>query len=350
MRYPVIVPEDRGNGHAAATSFIRAIGASLIAANNGRAELPEVIARRNWPADRDARTIIKGPSAPAEIGNAGWAGVLGHTGYVVDLISLLAPSSASAAVLKRCLSFTWPSGTVGMNIPTITVNSAVAGWIGEGQPVPVWDFLTSVAQLTPRKIATAIIFSREMATLSTPNIEALLKAALSESLGWSLDRALFSAAPGDSVTPAGLFAGISATAPANGSIPSENMAEDLSRLTAAVASVSGNNPVLLVMAPRQAAAMKVRTDIGQFETYASPALPDGTVCALASNALASVGDEAPTFDVSAEAAMHVVDGGTPAAPQRALFQTDCLALRLRYSINWCLRSSQGVAFTQGVTW
>jgi hypothetical protein len=332
---------------SAATSFIRAAACSLIAAAGGRTVSAESVARSRWPSDRDVPAILKATSAPASVGNSGWAGTLAHVGHVVDIISTLAPSSVAAKVLGRCLSLEWPPGVVAMTVPTISVNSSATGWVGEGAAIPTWDFITSAAALSPRKIATICIFSRELAERSTPNIEALLRVALSESLGIALDRALFSAAPGDSVTPTGLFSGISATAVSNASIPSEAMTEDLSRLTASVATVAGDNPILLIMSPRQAAAMKVRTDIGQFETYSSSALPDGTVCAIASNALASVGDRVPTFEASAETALHEDTAPASSLDQattsvKTLFQTDCLALRIRYSINWVLRSTQGV--------
>jgi hypothetical protein len=169
---------------------------------------------------------------------------------------------------------------------------------------------------------------------------------------------LLSAAAGDAVTPTGIFSGITPLAASTQAIASEAMTEDLARVSAAVATVAGNNPVVLILSPRQAASMKLRTDIGQFEVYASSALADGTVAAIATNALASVGDLVPEFAASLEATFHmqttalplVAASGTPAAPAKSLWQTDCLALRLRCSLNWALRSPQGAAWITGCNW
>jgi hypothetical protein len=39
-----------------------------------------------------------------------------------------------------------------------------------------------------------------------------------------------------------------------------------------------------------------------------------------------------------------------AAPQRSLFQTDSLALRMVLPLNWVMRRTGVVAWTQNVTW
>jgi hypothetical protein len=158
-------------------------------------------------------------------------------------------------------------------------------------------------------------------------------------LGWSL-----------SIEP-GLFNGITPTTASTSTIASEAMAEDISRLIALTSTVAGGNEIVLVMSPRQAASMQVRTDI---ETFASSALADGTVAAIATNALVSVGDSTPEFRASYEASFHMEDTsplplGT-ASPARSPFQTDCLALRLRLSLSWAPRDPRGVAFCQNVGW
>jgi hypothetical protein len=304
MNAPYALPERRGlplrvdrdaARESAVTSFVRACAAALISASKGRTQSPEAIARSRWPNDRDVALFTRNPSAPAEIGNSTWP--------VSWLMSAMWSMSSrrsrrpAAKVLGRCMSLEWPPGVVLMNVPAISVSGAILAWTGEGNPIPVQDYTTSAAQLTPRKIAAIIAFTREMAEHSTPNIESLLRVALSESLGLALDNTLFSAAAGDANTPTGIFNGIAPLAASTASIPSEAMTEDISRAVASVAAVAGSNPIVLVMSPRQAASMRVRTHIGDYETFPSPALADGTIAAIATNALASVGDRAPTFDV-----------------------------------------------------
>jgi len=72
-----------------------------------------------------------------------------------------------------------------------------------------------------------------------------------------------------------------------------------------------------------------------------------------------VGGEAPRMEMSDQATLHMEDTNptdlvaspsTVAAPQRSLFQTDSLALRMVMPLNWLQRRAGTVAWTQNVTW
>jgi hypothetical protein len=66
------------------------------------------------------------------------------------------------------------------------------------------------------------------------------------------------------------------------------------------------------------------------------------------------------FEMSDQATLHMEDTtpldlvsgspGTVASPQRSLFQTDSLALRMVFPVNWAFRRTGMVAYTTGVTW
>jgi hypothetical protein len=75
--------------------------------------------------------------------------------------------------------------------------------------------------------------------------------------------------------------------------------EDVRDLVSAVAPIAGNNPVIFVAAPPQAASLKLffRGDT-TYEVLASSALANGTVLAIASNAVAAVIAPDLSFDVS----------------------------------------------------
>jgi hypothetical protein len=71
------------------------------------------------------------------------------------------------------------------------------------------------------------------------------------------------------------------------------------------------------------------------------------------------GGEAPRMEMSDQATLHMEDTNptelvaspsTVAAPQRSLFQTDSLALRMVMPLNWLQRRAGTVAWTQAVTW
>jgi hypothetical protein len=66
------------------------------------------------------------------------------------------------------------------------------------------------------------------------------------------------------------------------------------------------------------------------------------------------------FEISDQATLHMEDTtpqdlvsgspGTVASPQRSLFQTDSLALRMVFPLNWSFRRTGMVAWTQNITW
>jgi hypothetical protein len=73
-----------------------------------------------------------------------------------------------------------------------------------------------------------------------------------------------------------------------------------------------------------------------------------------------VGGEGPRMELSDQATLHMEDTapldlvsgspGTVASPQRSLFQTDSIALRMVLPLNWVQRRAGTVAWTQNVTW
>jgi hypothetical protein len=244
-------------GRAFAQSVLRACTASLIAANRKGQSCADLAAKL-WPSDRDVGLVLRAASAPADTTTSTWAAPLTNIGAVVDLISLLSPASAAAALLSRCISIPWPEGVSGISMPALAPDPAAAAWTAQGDPLQVIDLV-----------------------------------------------------------------------------------------------VAANNPIVLVASPRQAAAIAVRADIN-FPTLASSAMPDKSLAAIATNALFSVGDSAPRFDTSLASSLHMDSSpgqlgipGTPntiSAPARSVWQTDCIALKMQFSINWALRSSAGVAW------
>jgi hypothetical protein len=53
----------------------------------------------------------------------------------------------------------------------------------------------------------------------------------------------------------------------------------------------------------------------------------------------------------ADPAAEVVDvGGVRASPVGSTYQTDSVALRLRWPISWALRDARGISWMTGVNW
>jgi hypothetical protein len=350
-----LVPEDIRNGtaarEAAAASFTRAVTSQVMARGN-RAGSASQILRQAWPNDRDAEMITRAASTPAALGNTSWAGVLSMQ-RPADFVGMLAPSSCGLSLLQKCLQFEWPVGTSSLLVPAIDVAAPKTPWQQEGQPISNVQFAASVsAPMVPAKIASITVLSREILEYSLPSAELMVRTALGESLGLSIDMALLSSVAATSTTPAGLFYNITPLTASTNSIPSEACVEDLADITAAVNIVSGNNDVVLIASFKQAASLKARLNI--IDALPCSTLPPNSVAAIASNGLASVSDTVPEFQVTTEPSvfMDTVPGaiGTTGGTQRSMYQEDIVAIRIKFKLTWILRHPSAVAWVQNVTW
>jgi hypothetical protein len=273
----------------AAASYCRAITATLMSKGADQ-QSPTAIVRRNWSNDKDAEIITKAASSPAMTSVPSWAGLF-NLSAPADFISLLAPASAGAALLGRCVQLEWPSGINSLTIPAIDASPAKMPWQTEGNPIGVVMYTTSLsAPLTPAKLATVIVLSDEILSYSVPSAETLVRIALAESLGQSIDTALLSTAAATATTPAGIFSGITPLTASTSTIASEAMVEDISNVVASVSTVSGNNPVVLLAAAKQAAALNARLDVGAFDVLSCPTLAAGTLAAVAKKLYAEIID------------------------------------------------------------
>jgi hypothetical protein len=214
------------------------------------------------------------------------------------------------------------------------------------------------ATLTPFKLAVITSATGEM--LRNLNVETLLRQLLVEATGPALDKVLFSANAAASDRPAGLLNGIAPLTPATaGSIKSEIIIDDLQTLATAIAPVAGNGGMALVASTDAAVALRLRLfQTIEIPILASASLPPRTVIAVAVNAVVSAIDGVPEIDASQDAELHrdtapgeiVTSSGTVAYPVGRIFQTDSVALRLRWPLSWGLRSSAGLAWMQNVNW
>jgi hypothetical protein len=95
-----------------------------------------------------------------------------------------------------------------------------------------------------------------------------------------------------------------------------------------------------------------------YRILTSSSLAARTVIAIAANAVASAVDGLPRIDASSEATVHynttpadiVSVGGVAAAPVGSIFQTDSIALKMRWPVSWLLRDVRGLAWMANVNW
>lgn len=316
--------------------------------------------KRAWPNDKDAAIILKSATAPASTTGSGWASQLAQTA-VSDFILGLGPASAGAQLLRQGMQLNF-DGNAAILVPGLLAAAGNVSFVAEGAAIPVREFAVSGTTLSPRSLKSLTSFTRELFNRSTPTVEALVSNMLTQSVGLALDTAMFDATSGDAIRPAGLLENINATTASDETDRRNAMLEDVAALVGAVSAVAGNFPIVLVASPKQATALRLwsRADLA-FDVFASSALSDKVVIAVATNALASAIDPTPRFDVSDQAVLHMdssplpIDSGTTTTPVQAApliseFQQDMLSLRAIFKVSWGLRDPGGLAWTQSVLW
>jgi HK97 family phage major capsid protein/HK97 family phage prohead protease len=337
--------------------------------------------REIYGEDEGTRAMLewtqRATSTIATTTQTGWAAELAQTLFTA-FMEVLYPKSVYPRLAAKGLSLSFGmSGKI--LIPTRATTPTIAGsFVGEGLPIPVRQGLFTSQTLTPKKMAVITTWTREIQDHSVPAIEGLLRDAVQEDTAISLDSVLLDANPATVVRPAGILNGVAGLTPTAGG--------GFTALTADIKQISGalltgtrgnvRNPVWL-MNPQQinsalyvaapgAGVFPYRGEIqagqlGGWPIIDSGTVPAGTVIAIDAADFVAVGGDAPRFEISDQATLHMEDttpldigtAGSPAtvaAPVKSMWQTDSLALRLILPTNWTIRRAGVVAWVAGVTW
>lgn len=295
------------------------------------------------------KTVHRASTTYGSTGSAGWGAEVARTA-TADFIAGLGPMSAASRLFALAVQPPFPAGGATLNIPAV-ISEAAGGFIAEGEPIPVvsWDF--SAASLNHKKLGIIGAVSRELA--KTRGSEAEIGRLLRESAALTLDAALFSSSAATATTPAGLFYGVSATAP--GAWGDGDVLETvLTTLAGAVAPIAGDQ-IAFVTSPARALQISMRYPNLRYPVLATSAIADSRIAVVALNALAVAIDPAADLSVSSEAVLHmsdvpleiVDDSAAKADPVRSMFQTSVIATRLIIEMDWTLRAAGAVAFVDG---
>ena len=341
----------------------------------------DAVMREIYGDDEATRAVLdwatRAATAPAMTTVTGWAAELVQQ-IVTDFMQTLMPKSVFPRLSTLGLSLEF--GRNGrIIVPTRSITPTIAGsFVGEGQPIPVRQGAFTSQTLTPKKMAVITTWTREIDEHSVPAIEGLLRDAISQDTAISLDSILLDSNPATLIRPAGILNGITGLTPtAGGGFTA--LVGDIKQLTGALLTgTKGNvrspawlmnpqqvNSIGLTAAPG-AGVFPFREEIsagnlGGWPIIDSGTIPLGEVIAIDAADFVAAGGEAPRFEISDQATLHMedttpleivggADPGTPANPVRSLWQTDSLALRLILPINWTIRRPGVVAYVSGVTW
>jgi HK97 family phage prohead protease/HK97 family phage major capsid protein len=319
----------------------------------------------------------KAASAPAMTNVTGWAAELAQQVYG-DFLQLLSPSTVMPSLANLGLALTF--GQAGkIVIPARAATPSLAGsFVGEGAAIPVRQGAFTTIAIVPKKLGVITTYTREMNEHSIPAIEGILRDSVSLDTGTAIDTVLLDANPATSIRPAGLRNGVSGLTPTAGG-GFNALVGDIKQLAGALLTATAGhirngvfliNPqqalsISLTQPPAAATALFPFADevaanrLRSFKLIVSGNVPLGMVIALDAADFVTAGAESPRFEVSDQATLHMEDtaptditGGTPspATPVKSMFQTDSLALRLVWPLNWTLRRTGMVSWLTGVTW
>ena len=327
--------------------FVRMAVMRVIGQVTGRSSAD--IVARHWPSDRImAELVERAATSPAVTTVTGWAAELAQK-VTADAVEALGPASAAAQLIREGLVLNF-NGARQIMVPGLIADPNYASFVAEGQPIPVRQLNAAGPTLIPYKIGSIVVLTREM--VESSNAEALIGDALVRSAGLALDAAFFDSNAASAARPAGIRNGIAALTASNDSNAIEAVLADFSTLVGSVSAVGGGGPFILVARAGRAVTMNSRF-YRQFDRESGliQVLPSATVgadlVAVAPAALVAAISADPDIETAKAATLHEDSSPQPlmvAGPARSLWQTDSIALKVRWPATWALRDPRGVAW------
>jgi hypothetical protein len=347
------LPSDRPRSSSGAKIYSQ-IPTALMAAHiqkNLASRDPTEMFKRHFMFDRNTEMIFKTAVSPATAATAG----LSTTAIFPDEIAFFGGAAASGFLMDRGTRLKFDTSPV-ITLQNFTVNGSAA-YFGEGVPIATPQLNTNnVALYTYKQIANINVFTRELFEHALTSVAPLVGEATTRDIGLAADGIMFGSAAPTAVTPGGLRWNLPALSASSASVKNDAMTADVSKLCAAVAGVAGNSDIVIIASPSQFASLKIwRADLA-FTVFASSALANGVVMAIASNAFVSISGP-PRFDVCSDALLVLdsapedITTASIAADQVAsLIQRDLVAIRTIIPLNFGTRIDGAVAWITGTTW
>jgi HK97 family phage prohead protease len=335
----------------------------------GGKSIDQVLEER-YPGHEATAIIAKADQMIGTTSAAGWAAEIVQNAYG-DFLHALSGFSIYPALRDRGIGLSFDAAGK-VVIPSRTAGGASGGFVGEGQPIRVGRITTAATEMTPRKMGVIVPFSRELAKRSTPAIEGLVRQAILEDTASSLDSVLLDAVAGDTVRPAGLLHGVAAVGVGYGGGDYEAVIQDFKALLAPFIAANAADGITVVMNSAQGLALdlmagpdgklgdwfgKLRERVNLLESTHATA---GRLIALRNSDFATALGDAPEFDISEQATVHMEDtnpleivsgtGPTTADPVRSFFQTATVGVRMLMDVSWKMRRAGMVHWVDGTSW
>lgn len=325
---------------------------------------------QRYPGQEAVGMIVKADQTIGTTTVSGWASELVQT-VNQGFLDALMPYSIYPTLRSRGIGVNFDGiGTV--SLPSRTAGGAGGGFVAEGSPIRVGRITTAATTMTPKKMGVIVPFSRELAKRSTPAIEALVRQSILEDTAVILDGAIIDTTASSTARPAGLLNGVSAAASGYGGGDYQAVLADFGALLAPFYTANAADNITVLMNPIQGLklAMMPGPDgvIGSFmgairdrvTFLESTTVPANRLIALRNSDFATALGDAPEFDISEQATVHMEDttpleivsgtGPTTADPVRSFFQTATIGVRMLMDVSWKMRRSGMVQWIDTTTW
>ncbi len=348
--------------------LVRAVTARGIAHFGGK-PIDQVLDER-YKGHEATAIITKADQTIGTTTVSGWASELVQTVYG-EFLDALMPMSFYAQLRNKGIRLSFDGyGTV--SIPSRTAGGAAGGFVAEGAPIRVGRITTAATTMTAKKMGVIVAFSRELAKRSTPAIEGLVRQSIIEDTAVTLDQLMIDNVAASTARPAGLLNGVSATATGAGGGDYEAVIADFKALLAPFISANAADGITVLMNPSQGLALSMMPGgDGRMDNWFAPIaqrvsiiesgnVPAGRLIAIRTSDLATAMGDAPEFDISEQATLHLEDttpleivsgtGPTTADPVRSLFQTATIGVRMLMDVSWSMRRAGMVRWVDGTSW
>lgn len=329
----------------------------------------ERVLEERYPNHEPTALMVRADQTIGTTTVSGWASQIVQTAYA-DFLQALMPYSIYPALRSRGIGLSFDGiGTV--SIPSRTAGGAGGGFVAEGSPIRVGRITTAATTMTPSKLGVIVPFSRELAKRSTPMIESLVRQAILEDTAAILDAAIIDATASSSARPAGLLNGVSAAAFGYGGGDYLAVINDFQNLLAPFYAANAADNITVLMNPAQGLKLTMMPGgdgtLGWFDRIRerltileSTTVTANRLIALRNSDFATALGDAPEFDVSEQATIHMEDttpleivsgtGPTTADPVRSLWQTGTIGVRMLMDVSWKMRRSGMVQWIDTTTW
>ena len=299
---------------------------------------------------------------------------IAYQGFVdaLDGMSVLPPLRAGGLALNLD-----SAGTA--YVPGVAAGGAGGSFFAEGSPIRVGTLATNNVQMTSRKVGVIMVFSREAAKRSTPDLEALFRRRMLADTATAVDSVLLDNSAQTSVRPGGLLydqvatAAISAAASGYGGGDHVAVMKDFQALMAPFIAANAATGITVVMNPAQGLALDFMTGpdgaLGDWFSRArarfnfvesTHATAARLIAVRAQDFASAIGGV--EFEMSSSATLHmeqtqadveqIVTSGTAASasPVRSLYQTDTKGVRMVWDLNWRMMRQGMVQWIDGTSW